>query len=61
MKIALGSDHGGFKLKESVKAYLISQGYEVEDFGTYSEDSVDYPTYALKAALSVSKGQCDKG
>lgn len=61
MKIALGSDHGGYKLKEIVKAYLLSQGYEVEDFGTHSADSVDYPIYGLKAALAVSKGQCDKG
>ncbi|HBR01956.1 MAG TPA: ribose 5-phosphate isomerase B [Ruminiclostridium sp.] len=61
MKIALGSDHGGFKLKETVKTHLIEQGYEVEDFGTYSEESVDYPKFALKAALAVSKGQCERG
>lgn len=61
MKIALGSDHGGFKLKESIKAYLAKQGYETEDFGTYSEESVDYPKFALKAALAVSKGQCERG
>ncbi len=61
MTIALGSDHGGFKLKESIKAHLTEQGYEIKDFGTYNEDSVDYPTFALKAALSVSKGECEKG
>ena len=61
MKIALGCDHGGFGLKESVKAYLIKQGHDVEDFGTYNEDSVDYPTFALKAAKAVSSGQCEKG
>ncbi len=61
MKVALGSDHGGFKLKEVVKKHLIEKGYEVEDFGTYNEDSVDYPTFGLKAAVAVSKGQCDKG
>lgn len=61
MKIALGSDHGGYSLKESIKKYLIEKGYEVEDFGTHSLESVDYPHYALKAALAVSKGQCDKG
>lgn len=61
MKIALGSDHGGYRLKEVVKKHLISQGYEIEDFGTYNEESVDYPTYAMKAAVAVSKGQCDKG
>ncbi len=61
MKIALGSDHGGFALKEQIKAYLIGKGYEVEDFGTYSAESVDYPTFAVKAALAVSKGKCEKG
>ncbi len=61
MKIALGSDHGGFALKEKIKAYLIEKGYEIEDFGTYSTESVDYPAFALKAALAVSKGECEKG
>lgn len=61
MKIALGSDHGGFILKESIKAYLISQGYDIEDFGTFNEDSVDYPTYGMRAAVAVSKGQCERG
>jgi ribose 5-phosphate isomerase B len=61
LKIALGSDHGGFALKESIRAYLTQQGYEVEDFGTYNTDSCDYPTYALKAALAVSNGECDRG
>jgi ribose 5-phosphate isomerase B len=61
LKIALGSDHGGFALKERIKVHLIENGYEVEDYGTYSTDSVDYPTFALKAALAVSKGQCEKG
>jgi len=61
MKIALGSDHGGFTLKEQIKSYLTGKGYEVEDFGTYSSESVDYPTFGLKAALAVSKGECDRG
>lgn len=61
MKIAIGSDHGGFALKELIKQHLIEKDYQVEDFGTYCTDSVDYPEYALKAALAVSKGQCDKG
>lgn len=61
MKIALGSDHGGFALKEIVKAHLLAKGYEVEDFGAYSTESVDYPTFALKAALAVSGGQCARG
>jgi ribose 5-phosphate isomerase B len=61
LKIALGSDHGGFALKEQIKSYLIEKGYEVKDFGTYSTESVDYPAFALKAALAVSKGECEKG
>ncbi|MCX7771744.1 MAG: ribose 5-phosphate isomerase B [Clostridia bacterium] len=61
MRIALGSDHGGFELKESIKAYLTQKGHEVSDFGTYSTDSVDYPKYALQAARSVSNGECEKG
>ncbi len=61
MKLALGSDHGGFGLKESIKAYLAKQGHQIVDFGTYDESSVDYPAYALKAALAVSKGECEKG
>ena len=46
MKLALASDHGGFKLKEAVKAHLIEKGYEILDLGTNSEDSVDYPKFA---------------
>ncbi len=61
MKLALGSDHGGFALKEQIKAYLKGKGYELEDFGTYGTESVDYPTFALKAAQAVSKGECEKG
>lgn len=61
MKIALGSDHGGFKLKEEIKAYLDSEGYTYKDFGTLSEDSVDYPDYALQVAESVACGEYDRG
>ena len=59
--IALASDHAGFKLKEKIKKYLISNNYDIVDFGTNSESSVDYPIYAHKAAHSVSTGQCEKG
>jgi ribose 5-phosphate isomerase B len=56
-KIALGSDHAGFALKEKVRAYLAGRGYEVEDMGTRSTDSVDYPDFAEKvAARVVAKG-----
>lgn len=61
MKIALGSDHGGYELKESIKDYLLGKGYDVEDFGTYDKKSVDYPTYGLKAAIAVSRGLCERG
>lgn len=50
MKIAMACDHGGLRLKNVLKDYLEANGYIVEDFGTYSEDSCDYPDYAGKAA-----------
>ncbi|MFT5874542.1 MAG: ribose 5-phosphate isomerase B [Clostridium sp.] len=53
MKIALGSDHGGFNLKKEIIVYLESKNIEVTDFGTYTEDSCDYPEYALKVAQEV--------
>jgi len=61
MKIALGCDHGGFKLKENIKKYLISKNIEVQDFGTYSCDSVNYPEYAVKVCDSVISKECDLG
>ncbi|MDW7675704.1 MAG: ribose 5-phosphate isomerase B [Bacillota bacterium] len=61
MKIAVGSDHGGFKLKQEVVAYLKEKGYQYEDFGTYSPDSVDYPDVALKVADEVRAGNFDRG
>lgn len=50
MKIAIAADHGGYKLKEEIKPYIESLGHTVTDFGTYSEDSVDYPDYAAPCA-----------
>jgi len=61
MKIAIGSDHAGFELKEKIKKLLEELGHEYEDFGTDSEESVDYPDYALRVAESVAKKECDKG
>lgn len=61
MKIAMACDHGGLRLKNVLKEYLLDNGYEVEDFGTNSEDSCDYPDYAGKAAKAVASGVCDKG
>jgi ribose 5-phosphate isomerase B len=56
IKIAIGSDHAGFNLKEKVRAYLQSQGYEVNDFGPESPNSVDYPDFAEKVATDVARG-----
>ncbi|MBA3064969.1 RpiB/LacA/LacB family sugar-phosphate isomerase [bacterium] len=61
MKIAVASDHAGFKAKEEIKKYLVSSGYEVRDFGAFSEDSCDYPDFAYPAAEAVSKKEFDRG
>ena len=61
MKIALGSDHGGFKLKEEIKKFLDCKGLEYKDFGTYSCDSCDYPDIALPVAQSITKSEYDRG
>jgi ribose 5-phosphate isomerase B len=60
MRIALGSDHAGFLLKEDVKAYLADQGHEVVDHGTDSETPVDYPVFIAAAAHAVGNGECDR-
>ena len=60
-KIALGTDHAGYKMKEVVKAHLNKKGYEVIDFGTDSEEAVDYPDFCRPAAESVARGDCDCG
>ncbi|MGH9470276.1 MAG: ribose 5-phosphate isomerase B [Terriglobia bacterium] len=54
MKVAIGSDHAGYALKESVRAYLAERGYEVEDCGVDSEQPADYPDYAAKVAVRVA-------
>lgn len=59
--IAIGCDHGGYKLKEEVKKYLDEQGIAYKDFGTDSEERTDYPIYAEKVAKSVQSGECEKG
>ena len=61
MKIAIGCDHGALDLKNTVVAHLEKKGYEVQDFGTYTLDSCDYPDYAAQAAKAVADGVCDKG
>lgn len=61
MKIALGSDHGGFRLKEAIKKDLVAKGYEVVDFGSDSTDSCDYPDFAIPVARKVGSGEFDRG
>jgi ribose 5-phosphate isomerase B len=61
MKIALGTDHAGFRYKEKVKQLLTSLGHEVKDFGTFSEDPVDYPLFIRPAAEAVARGECERG
>lgn len=61
MKVAVGADHAGFRLKERVAELLREQGHEVEDFGTDSTDSVDYPDFAEKTAWAVSSGHANRG
>jgi len=62
MKIAIGSDHAGYALKEAVREYLVSRDYEVTDVGTDSgERSVDYPEFAYKVAVLVAEGKVDYG
>ncbi len=61
MKIAVGADHAGFRLKESLKEELIAKGHEVIDKGTSSEESTDYPDYAKAVADEVVSGRVEKG
>jgi len=59
--IALGSDHGGFELKQEIIAYLKEKNLEFKDYGCYSKESCDYPVYAKKVANAIISGECDKG
>ena len=61
MKVVLAADHAGFKYKEAAKAYLAEKGYEIEDVGPFSEDRVDYPDFAHKAAGLIERGEADRG
>jgi ribose 5-phosphate isomerase B len=61
MKIAIGSDHQGFKLKVELKEKLQELNYEVSDFGCFSEDSCDYPDYAVQVAEAVANGDYSRG
>lgn len=59
--IAIGSDHGGFALKQALMAHLDQRGLAYRDFGTYSEASCDYPVYARAVANAVASGECERG
>jgi len=59
--IAIGSDHGGFSLKQEVIKHLTEKGLEYKDFGTYTTDSCDYPIYGEAVAKAVASGECEKG
>jgi len=61
MKIAIGCDHGALALKNELVIHLQKKGYEVQDFGTHTLDSCDYPDFAAPAARAVATGECDKG
>ena len=61
MKIAIGCDHGALDMKNAVVKHLEEKGYEVQDFGTYTADSCDYPDFAAAAARAVASGECEKG
>ena len=61
MKVAIGCDHGALALKESVKKVLAELGTEIDDIGTYTEDSVDYPDIAEKVCEKVISGEADRG
>ena len=61
MKISLGTDHAGYQYKEAIKTLLLDLGHEVEDFGTDSGTSVDYPLFIRPAAQAVAQGRCERG
>src|ERR1044072_3372293 len=61
MKIAIASDHAGFEYKEAIRTWLVSHGHEVRDFGTSSNDPVDYPLFIRPAAEAVARGECERG
>jgi len=61
MKIAIGSDHAGFRYKELIKAHLVAAGHEVRDFGTDSTEPVDYPLFIRPVAEAVAAGECERG
>jgi ribose 5-phosphate isomerase B len=61
VRIAIGSDHAGFRLKEAIKAALFGAGHDLDDVGTTGDNSVDYPDFAAAVAARVASGRCDRG
>ena len=61
MKIAIGADHGGFKLKKGIRDFLKKKKYRIKDFGTFSSKSCDYPLMGYKVASRVASGEFDRG
>ncbi|MBX5476875.1 MAG: RpiB/LacA/LacB family sugar-phosphate isomerase, partial [Clostridia bacterium] len=61
MKVAIGADHAGYALKEKVKTWLAEMGHDVEDFGTHSDASCDYPDFAREVARAVAQGRAERG
>ncbi len=59
--LAIGSDHGGYKLKEEIKKYFDEKGFKYKDFGSYSEERVDYPIIAKEVSKAVQNKECDRG
>ena len=61
MKISLGSDHAGFRYKESIRAHLSQLGHDVRDFGAFSEETVDYPKFIRPVAEAVARKEAERG
>lgn len=61
MKIALASDHAGYRYKERIREFLVAEGHEVRDFGASSEEPTDYPLFIRPAAEAVARGECERG
>ncbi|HWN94424.1 MAG TPA: ribose-5-phosphate isomerase [Methylomirabilota bacterium] len=61
MRIALASDHAGFDYKEAIKLWLTERAHDVKDFGTFSNERVDYPDFIRPAAEAVARGECERG
>jgi len=61
VKIAIGADHAGFEVKETIARRLREAGFELDDCGTFSADAVDYPDYAVAVARKVAAGECPRG